>query len=103
MPTPIGPARIRLQKAIDGTPRLIRFLGTHMAFGLAVGVALASCMVLTNAAGLNDLLAGDGHPYLAMFMLYFMFGLTFASVAMGIAVMTMTGKERNAAGSDRDD
>lgn len=70
-------------------PRIVRFLGGHMAFGLAVGTAFASALVMTNAGGLKDLIAGDGHPYLAIFVLHFMFALTFASVAMGVGVMTM--------------
>lgn len=70
-------------------PRIVRFLAVHMAFGLFVGIAFASVLILTNAAGLNDLLAGDSSPLLPMFVFYFMFALTFASVAMGIGVMTM--------------
>lgn len=70
-------------------PRIVRFLAVHMAFGLFVGIAFASVLILTNAAGLNDLLAGDTSPMLPMFVFYFMFALTFASVAMGIGVMTM--------------
>lgn len=70
-------------------PILLHFLGRHMIFGMSFGVALASAMILTNAAGLNDLIAGDHNPYLMVFLLEFMFALTFASVAMGVAVMTM--------------
>lgn len=80
-------------------PPLIRFLGQHMMFGFAVGVALSSTMVLTNTAGLKDLIAGDGHPYLAVFLFSFMFALTFASVAMGVAVMTMKDKDTLANGA----
>jgi hypothetical protein len=74
---------------IDNIPKLFRFLAANAAFGGAVGVALASSMVLTNAAGLNDLIAGDGHPYLTVFVLHYLFALTFAAVAMGIAIMTL--------------
>ncbi|MEQ1670386.1 MAG: hypothetical protein ABL893_05970 [Hyphomicrobium sp.] len=91
-------------------PRIVRFLAGHMAFGLAVGTAFASALVMTNAGGLKDLIAGDGHPYLAMFVLHFMFALTFASVAMGVGVMTMhksktpeTGSDKPSSGSDHSD
>jgi hypothetical protein len=70
-------------------PRLVRFLFLNMMFGVSVGVALAASLILTNAAGLKDLIAGDHSPLLMVFLLEFMFALTFASVATVIAVMTL--------------
>lgn len=89
-----------LRHRLSTMPKLFRFLGSNMLFGMSVGVALASSMVLTNAGGLNDLISGDGHPYLAVFALLFLFSLTFASVAMGIAIMMLPppkdGKDHDA-------
>ncbi len=93
MPTTFPPENHRWKM-----PTLIRFLGRNMMFGFAIGVALASTMVLTNTAGLNDLISGDGHPYLAVFLFSFMFALTFASVAMGVAVMTLPDKNTGGRG-----
>lgn len=70
-------------------PHLLRFLGLHMASGLAVGVLIASLMIFTNLAGLKDLLVEAQEPFIAIFLLYAFNALTFGSVAMGIAVMTM--------------
>lgn len=70
-------------------PLLLRFLARHLAFGVAVGVAFASLVILTNTAGLNDLLSADEHPYVAIFMLNVMCALTFGSLAMGIGIMTL--------------
>ncbi len=70
-------------------PVLLRFLARHLAFGVAVGVAFASLVILTNTAGLNDLLSADEHPYVAILMLNVMCALTFGSLAMGIGVMTL--------------
>jgi hypothetical protein len=70
-------------------PHLLRFLGLHMASGLAVGVIVASLMIFTNLAGLRDLLVDTREPFIAIFLLYAFNALTFGSVAMGIAVMTM--------------
>jgi branched-subunit amino acid transport protein AzlD len=81
--------------AAPRVPALVQFLGRNMVFGMSVGVALASSMILTNAAGLNDLIAGDHNPFLMVFLLEFMFALTFASLAMGIAVMTMRSHPAN--------
>ncbi len=79
----------RLRRAQQQAPRLIRFLAGYMLLGLALGIAFASLVVLTNTAGLNDLLTGDEHPYIAIFMLNVMCALTFGSLAMGVAVMTL--------------
>lgn len=70
-------------------PHLVRFLGLHMASGIAVGVIIASLMIFTNLAGLKDLLVEAQEPFIAIFLLYAFNALTFGSVAMGIAVMTM--------------
>ena len=70
-------------------PHLLRFLGLHMASGLAFGVVIASLMILSNLAGLKDLLVEAQEPFIAIFLLYAFNALTFGSVAMGIAVMTM--------------
>jgi hypothetical protein len=60
-----------------------------MALGLAIGVAFASLVILSNASGLKDLIANSSEPYLVLALLYVMNALTFASAAMGIAVMTL--------------
>jgi hypothetical protein len=70
-------------------PRLLSFLGLHMATGLAIGVLVASAMILTNLAGLKDLLVEAQEPVVAIFLLYAFNALTFGSVSMGIAVMTL--------------
>ncbi len=38
---------------------VLLFLGRNMLFGMSVGMALASSLILTIAAGLNDLIAED--------------------------------------------
>ena len=70
-------------------PELLRFLGVHLAFGAAIGVAFAALVVLSNVSGIKTLIADSSNPYIALAMLYGMNALTFASLAMGIAVMTM--------------
>lgn len=70
-------------------PRLLRFLGLHMALGIAIGVAFAAMVVLSNVSGIKDLIAASEEPYLVLTLLLVMNALTFASLAMGIAVMTL--------------
>ncbi|MEQ1714492.1 MAG: hypothetical protein ABL907_00675 [Hyphomicrobium sp.] len=70
-------------------PRLITFLGLHMALGMAAGVAFSALVLMANVSGLRDLIANSSEPYLVLALLYAMNALTFSSAAMGIAVMTL--------------
>ena len=72
-----------------GLPKLLRYLGLHMMAGIAIGVIVASAMILGNLAGLKDLLVEAQEPFVAMFLLYAFNALTFGSVSMGVAVMTI--------------
>ncbi len=80
-----GPSPGKLRRV----PHLIRFLGLHMATGFAIGIIIASAMIMSNLAGLKDLLTEAREPFVAILLLCAFNGLTFASVAMGVAVMTM--------------
>jgi hypothetical protein len=70
-------------------PHLIRFLGLNMAIGVAIGVIVASAMIMSNLAGLKELLIETREPFIAILLLYAFNALTFGSVAMGVAVMTI--------------
>lgn len=73
----------------SGMPHLLWFLGLNMGIGLAMGVAFAALLLIFNIAGLRDLIETTAEPVLATFLLYAMCALTFGSLAMGIAVMTL--------------
>jgi hypothetical protein len=75
-------------------PYLLRFLGLHMVLGSAIGCAFVSLVVLTNTAGLKDLIATSSQPLLPLFLLYFFNALTFSSVAMGVAIMRLPWGKR---------
>jgi len=70
-------------------PKLLRFLGEHLVFGVAVGVAFAALVLMSNISGIKNLIEASANPYLAVALLYAMNALTFASLSMGIAVMTL--------------
>lgn len=74
-------------------PKLIRFLGEHLMLGVAIGVAFAALILMTDISGIKSLIAESDNPYLAITLLYAMNALTFASLTMGIAVMTMPWDE----------
>ena len=70
-------------------PPLLHFLGLHLVLGAAIGVGFVSVMVLLNMAGLKDLIAEADDPVLPLLLFYVFNVLTFSSVSMGIAIMTL--------------
>lgn len=82
-------------------PMLLFFLAAHCGIGVALGVAFAALLVLFNIAGLKDLLADSSEPAIPLLMLNILFALTFGSLKMGIAIMTLPYDDRR--GSDGDE
>jgi hypothetical protein len=74
-------------------PPLLRFLALHFLLGSAIGVAFVSLLVMTNVAGLHDLLIEAEDPMLPLLLLYAFNVFTFSSATMGIAVMMLPGDE----------
>lgn len=70
-------------------PPLIHFLGVHLVLGAAIGVTVVSLALLFNVAGLRDLLIEADDAVVPLVLLYGFNILTFSSVSMGIAIMTM--------------
>jgi hypothetical protein len=70
-------------------PKLLIFLALNAALGAGLGVLTASLVVMSNIAGLHDLIVAAREPFVPLLMLYVFNALTFASLAMGIAVMTL--------------
>ncbi len=69
-------------------PRLIRFLLTHVANGMAIGCAFVLGMIWFDVFGLGSALAED-RSGLATAVLFFQTALTFGAVSMGVAVMNL--------------
>lgn len=68
---------------------VLRLLAINLLFGLALGIIFTSVIVLSNTANLNYLIVGDSQSYLVLLMLYIMCSLTFGSVAMAAAVLSL--------------
>lgn len=69
-------------------PKLVRFMLIHIANGMVIGCLFLFGMIWLDAAGIRQVLARD-ETGLATFVLFFQNALTFGSVSMGIAVMTL--------------
>ncbi len=70
-------------------PSLLTFLGLHCAMGVAIGFVLAAVVVLIDLGGVKQLLQESSEPFIPMFLLFAMFGLTFGALKMGIAIMSL--------------
>ncbi len=70
-------------------PHLLRFLAINCAIGIGAGWFLLLLLILSNAAGLKDLILGSDAPALPVAMLAAGFAITFGSAAMGTAVMAL--------------
>jgi len=69
-------------------PKLIRFMLTHVANGMAIGCAALLAMIWFDVLGVGTLLAKD-RSGLATAVLFFQTALTFGAVSMGVAVMNL--------------
>lgn len=74
-------------------PKLVRFLVGHALLGGVVGLGIALAFLWLDVDGLGTLFAGE-RSWAALVVLYFgSFVLTFASAAMGTAVMLLPKDE----------
>lgn len=92
-PTPGSSREPRLPPDGDGPgggmPPMLRFLLLNLGIGVGIGIGFAALIVIADIGALKTLIAGAENPWLAIFLLYFMCALTFGSLAMGAAVMSM--------------
>lgn len=77
------------ERPAHGLPPLLRFLGLHLVLGSAIGIAVASLLILLNVAGLRGLLIETREPFVPLLLLYSFNVITFSSVTMGIGIMIM--------------
>ena len=73
---------------------LPRLLAINLGIGIAVAVLLVGGLLVLNPGGLRDLIFADRSPFVPIFLLLGGFVVTFASAAMGTAIMAM-GAERD--------
>lgn len=72
----------------------ILFLLKHLATGAVGAIVLATGILVTNVAGIGQLVANSEHGVIAAIMLYASLILTFGSVAMGIGIMALNEDTR---------
>ncbi len=89
--TDLVPPSRRQEKGVKGvfSNPLMRLLAINWLIGFAVTVMIFCGLLLTNAAGLQDLIFNSDEPWIPMALLFFGLLITICSVAMGAAVMSL--------------
>ena len=84
------PMRNRLaeQMPLPQAP-LARLLAINLVIGAAVTLLLVGGLLALNPSGLRDLIFADRSPGIALALLLMSFFITFASMAMGTAIMAL--------------
>ncbi|MFA6264367.1 MAG: hypothetical protein WC670_01450 [Pseudolabrys sp.] len=72
---------------------LLRLLAINLAIGVVVAIVMIGGLMWANPAHLRDLIVADRAGFAAFALLLFGLIITFGSVAMGTAIMTL-GHER---------
>jgi hypothetical protein len=68
---------------------LIRLLAINLAIGITAALVMLGGLLALNPAGLRDLILADRAGGAALMLLLFGLVVTFGSVAMGTAIMTL--------------
>jgi hypothetical protein len=69
---------------------LIRYVVPHWLAGCAAGVIAATALVATNLGSLRDLMWNTQGGWLGFVLLVFGFVVTFGSIAIGAAIMSLS-------------
>jgi hypothetical protein len=78
---------------------LFRLLAINLGIGLSIAALLVAGLLWLDPGGLRHLILADRSPGVALGLLMFGFVVTFASTAMGTAIMAIGQRERE--GSSR--
>ncbi len=70
-------------------PKLIRFVIVNSAIGVAIGWALAACLIYFNIANLGELMWNTDHKVAATFILALSFSTTFGFGYLATAVLLL--------------
>ena len=81
------------QSEKDNTAKNIRWLAGKALSGFVFSLFFVGALLAFNIANLRDLIFGSDTNWIALFILTFFLGLTFASVQMGIAIWSRFSKD----------
>ncbi len=70
-------------------PKMVKFLLENAVVGIVAGWVLLAYLILSDSFGLGTVIFHSALPILPIFLLMVGFSITFGSVSMGIAIMTL--------------
>lgn len=77
----------------------LRFLGTHLLYGLAAGATFGIMVLATNMGNIWTLAKESNHTVTVLTLFFFGLFVTFGSVGMGVGIMGLARDEER---DDRD-
>ncbi|MEO1200664.1 MAG: hypothetical protein AAFX39_15795 [Pseudomonadota bacterium] len=86
----------------DTQPSLLRFLAINAGIGVVVAVILVVGLIASDAHRIGSLIFGSEHPWLPIAMLIGAFVVTFGSITMGCAVMSLPYDDDDKTGGHRE-
>ena len=79
-------------------PHHIRFLLKHAAIGAVAGVAFVGLLLAFDVVGLRHLVLNTSEGFIALAVMTMLFVITFGSVQMGRAIMSLGRDDRRGGG-----
>jgi hypothetical protein len=79
----------------EAMPTLVKFMLRHALIGYAVAVVFVGAILALDVGGLATLVMTSSFGLLAVALLTFFTGLTFASLQMGMAVMSLKSEDED--------
>ncbi len=73
---------------------MLRFLAINVLFGMGLGALIAASLLWFDVGGLGTHMARSRHPIITSLLLFVPLSLTFGSVVVGTAIMTMPYKRK---------
>lgn len=73
---------------------MLRFLALNVLFGMGLGILVAGSLLWFDIGGLWTHLVRSRHPVVSALLLFVPLALTFGSVVVGSAIMTMPYKRK---------
>jgi hypothetical protein len=70
-------------------PELFKLLARNCIMGIAAGWTTLALLILSNTAHIGDIVLASANPVLPIGVLAVGFAITFGSIAMGVAIMTL--------------
>jgi hypothetical protein len=71
----------------------LKFLATHLFYGLAAATTFGIAVLMTNLGNLRTLTLESSHPVAVLTLFFLGLFVTFGSVGMGVGIMSLAQDE----------